>query len=92
MEMAHNVSIPELTEAISARLVAQWEAWKNQDAASNNAIILKPIGYIRFSAAHNTKVTGRHLGGASSSSCPARVSLEADRFRDGLHPLDGVSD
>ncbi len=39
MEMAHNVSIPELTEAISARLVAQWEAWKNQDAASNNAII-----------------------------------------------------
>ena len=39
MEMAHNVSIPELTEAISARLVAQWEAWKNQDAASNNPII-----------------------------------------------------
>jgi ketosteroid isomerase-like protein len=39
MEMAHNVSIPEWTEAISARLVAQWEAWKNQDAASNNAII-----------------------------------------------------
>ena len=39
MEMAHKVSIPELTEAISARLVAQWEAWKNQDAASNNAII-----------------------------------------------------
>jgi len=39
MEMAHNVSISELTEAISARLVAQWEAWKNQDAASNNAII-----------------------------------------------------
>jgi len=39
VEMANNVSIPELTEAISARLVAQWEAWKNQDAASNNAII-----------------------------------------------------
>src|SRR5208283_3533283 len=39
MEMAHKVSIPELTEAISARLVAQWEAWKNQDAKSNNAII-----------------------------------------------------
>jgi hypothetical protein len=38
-EMAQNVSIPELTEAISARLVAQWEGWKNQDAASNNAII-----------------------------------------------------
>jgi hypothetical protein len=39
MEMTHNVSMPEWTEAISARLVAQWEAWKNQDAASNNAII-----------------------------------------------------
>ena len=39
MEMAHNVSIPELTEAISARLVAQWEGWMHQDAASNNAII-----------------------------------------------------
>jgi hypothetical protein len=39
MEMAHNVSISEMTEAISARLVAQWEGWKNQDAASNNAII-----------------------------------------------------
>ena len=37
--MAHNVLIPDLTEAISARLVAQWEAWKHQDAASNNAII-----------------------------------------------------
>lgn len=39
MEMAQNVSIPELTEAISARLVAQWEGWKNQDPAPNNAII-----------------------------------------------------
>ena len=37
--MAHNVLIPDLTEAISARLVAQWEAWKNQDTASNNSII-----------------------------------------------------
>jgi hypothetical protein len=39
MEMTQGVSIPELTEAISARLVAQWEAWKNQDPAPNNAII-----------------------------------------------------
>jgi hypothetical protein len=37
--MAQSVSIPQLTEVISARLVAQWEAWKNQDAASNSAII-----------------------------------------------------
>jgi hypothetical protein len=28
-----------MTEAISARLVAQWEAWKNQDTACNNAVI-----------------------------------------------------
>jgi hypothetical protein len=37
--MARNVSIPEFTEVISARLVAQWEAWENQDAESNNAIM-----------------------------------------------------
>lgn len=39
MEPAQNVSIPEMTEAISARLVAQWEGWKNQDTAPNDAII-----------------------------------------------------
>jgi hypothetical protein len=39
MEMAQNVSIQEMTDAISARLLAQWEGWKNHDAASNNAII-----------------------------------------------------
>ena len=32
MEMADNVSIPEMTEALSARLVSQWEAWKNHDS------------------------------------------------------------
>jgi hypothetical protein len=39
MEKGQNVSIPEMTEAISARLVAQWEGWKNQDPAPNNSII-----------------------------------------------------
>ncbi|MGH9404311.1 MAG: nuclear transport factor 2 family protein [Terriglobia bacterium] len=39
MEMVHDVSIPELTEAIYARLIIQWEAWKNQDAPSNDAVI-----------------------------------------------------
>lgn len=39
MDTAQNDSIQEWTEAISARLHAQWEGWKNQDAASNNAII-----------------------------------------------------
>jgi hypothetical protein len=39
METTDNVSIAEMTEAISARLVAQWEGWKSQDPAPNNAII-----------------------------------------------------
>jgi Domain of unknown function (DUF4440) len=39
MEMGQNVSIPEMTAAISARLAAQWEGWKNQDPAPNNGII-----------------------------------------------------
>jgi len=39
MQTADNGSIAEITEAISARLHAQWEGWKNRDAASNNAII-----------------------------------------------------
>src|ERR1700687_515848 len=39
MEMGQHVSIPEMTEAISARLAAQWEGWKNQDPAPNDAII-----------------------------------------------------
>jgi hypothetical protein len=34
MQTADNGSTAEMTEAISARLHAQWEAWKNQDAAS----------------------------------------------------------
>src|SRR5258705_12590611 len=39
MQTADNGSIAEITEAISARLHAQWDGWKNRDAASNNAII-----------------------------------------------------
>ncbi len=39
MQTAGNGSIAEMTEAISARLHAQWEGWKNRDAAANNAII-----------------------------------------------------
>jgi hypothetical protein len=39
MRNAQNDSVAEWTEAISARLVAQWDGWKNQDAASNNAVI-----------------------------------------------------
>ena len=39
MDTAHDVSIREWTEAISARLAAHCEAWKNQDPASNNVVI-----------------------------------------------------
>ncbi len=37
--MANNDSIAEWTEAILARLIAQWEGWKSQDTAPNDAII-----------------------------------------------------
>lgn len=37
--MVHDVSIPEMTEAILARLIAQWEGWKNQDPAPNEEIV-----------------------------------------------------
>jgi hypothetical protein len=39
VEMAQNDSVPEMTEAIYARLLTRWDAWKNQDTASNNAVI-----------------------------------------------------
>jgi hypothetical protein len=39
MQMAQNVSMQQMTEAISARLIAQWESWKNQDPALNDAIL-----------------------------------------------------
>ena len=39
MGTEHEATILETTEAIRARLVTQWEAWKNQDTASNDAVI-----------------------------------------------------
>jgi hypothetical protein len=48
METAHNDSIQEMTEAIYARLVAQWEGWKNQDPAPNDAIIADDFNSIVF--------------------------------------------
>lgn len=39
METTQNVAIHEWTDAIHARLVTQWEAWKNKDAAANDAVI-----------------------------------------------------
>ena len=39
MQTAHNDPNLEWTKAIFARLTVQWEAWKNKDAAANNAVI-----------------------------------------------------
>jgi hypothetical protein len=39
MHSPQNVSIPEMTGAIQARLLVQWEAWKHKDKPSNDAVI-----------------------------------------------------
>jgi hypothetical protein len=39
METRREDTITETTEEIRTRLVAQWEAWKSQDTASNDAVI-----------------------------------------------------
>ena len=44
MEAGHKDTIPKVTEAIRARLVTQWEAWKNQDTASDDAVIAHEHG------------------------------------------------
>ena len=60
MEM--DVSIPEWTEAISARLLTQWEAWKNQDAPSNDAIIADDFtSFWPDGTRHIGKPTAQHM-------------------------------
>jgi len=39
MDLGQKDAIPDITDVIRARLVTQWEAWKNQDTASNDAVI-----------------------------------------------------
>ncbi len=39
MNPARSAAAPELTEAISARLFALWDAWKNQDAAAHHQFL-----------------------------------------------------
>ena len=34
MDLGQKDAIPAITDAIRARLVTQWEAWKNQDTAA----------------------------------------------------------
>jgi ketosteroid isomerase-like protein len=60
MEM--DVSIPEWTEAISARLLTQWEAWRNQDAPSNDAIIADDFtSFWPDGTRHIGKPTAQHM-------------------------------
>jgi Domain of unknown function (DUF4440) len=55
LEMTANFSIEDMTEAIRARLMTQWEGWKNQDPAPNDAIIADDF--------HSTWPDGsRHVG------------------------------
>ena len=60
--MAMDVSIPEWTEAISARLVAQWEGWKNQDPAPNDAIIAEDFhSFWPDGSRHTGRPTARQM-------------------------------
>jgi len=62
MDMTHNDSVPELTEAISARLVAQWEGWKNQDPAPNNAVIADDFNsFSPDGSRHIGRPTAQHM-------------------------------
>jgi hypothetical protein len=54
--MARQDSVPEMTEAIFARLITQWDTWKNRDAASNNPVIADDFQAI---SAHGLLRTGK---------------------------------
>ncbi len=44
MNTPRSASAPELTEAISLRLFALWDAWKNQGAAAHRALTCAAAG------------------------------------------------
>ena len=52
--MAHNDAIAEMTEAIRARLTAQWEGWKNQDPRPNDEIVLDEFQSFSADGLHRT--------------------------------------
>ena len=63
MEPAQPPFFSEWTSAIHSRLLTQWEAWKNQDAAANDAVIMEdfrafcPDGYAAQFAPLNASST-----------------------------------
>jgi Domain of unknown function (DUF4440) len=62
METAQSGSIPEMTEAIKSRLLIQWEAWKNQDAVSNDAVIADDFSSISADGIRRTgKPTAKQM-------------------------------
>ena len=54
MDTGRNDAVREMTEAIRARLLVQWEAWKNHDAASNDAVIAPEFDSISPDGLHRT--------------------------------------
>jgi hypothetical protein len=52
--MGHNDATTEMTEAIRARLTAQWEGWKNQDPGPNEAIVLDDFQSFSADGLHRT--------------------------------------
>jgi hypothetical protein len=54
MEKSQNVPIQEMTDAISNRLTAQWEGWKNQDPAPNDAIVADDFQSFSADGLHRT--------------------------------------
>jgi hypothetical protein len=54
VEAARNDSVQEMSDAIYARLVAQWEGWKNQDPAPNDAIIADDYNSIVFDGSRHS--------------------------------------
>jgi len=54
MQMNPENSLKQMTNAIFARLVVQWEAWKHHDAASNDAVIADQFDSISPDGVHRT--------------------------------------
>ena len=52
--MAQNDSLVEMTEAIRAKLTAQWEGWKNQDPRPNDEIVVEDFQSFSADGLHRT--------------------------------------
>ncbi len=57
-------TLQDMTEAIFTRLRTQWEAWKNQDAASNDAVIADQFdSFSPDGSRHTGKPTAAEMAG-----------------------------